>query len=267
MSGKLREILLRLRAEQNRFFGALLFMTRLPVDKLHQYHPDQLRHSASYFPLVGALVGLVGGAVACGLSFGFGPGIAALLAMLAMVLITGGLHEDGLADAADGLLGGTLPARRLEIMKDSRLGTYGALALWFSLTAKWLLLSGLLAKGGWSTVGAMVAANALGRGSSVYLLFSCRYVSGDGSKSQMFGGRVSGAMLVQALSLPVVISFTCLPFRAVPVLLLAAGVTWAAKGYFERKIGGVTGDCLGACNQWVELVCYLALVPQLSNIQ
>ena len=124
------------RQQFNIFLGALMFMTRLPVGKGYVFRSEDLPRSAVYFPIVGLMIGLLGGLVLlCAEPF-FPPVVAVLFCMGTSVVVTGALHEDGLADAMDGLLGGQEPQRRLEIMRDSRLGSYGAVALWFSLTAK-----------------------------------------------------------------------------------------------------------------------------------
>ena len=130
----------------NEFLTALMLLTRAPVSRWCRYSPEEVAASVAFFPAVGALVGCVGATALAMASESLSASVAILVSMLATVLFTGAFHEDGLADAADGLFGGQSPARRLEIMKDSRLGSYGAIALWFSLSAKFLLLQALLAK-------------------------------------------------------------------------------------------------------------------------
>ncbi|MDQ3622925.1 MAG: adenosylcobinamide-GDP ribazoletransferase [Verrucomicrobiota bacterium] len=251
------------RREADSFLAAVMFLTRIPVGSLPQFRADQLARSAVYFPLIGMAVGAAGALVVLAAQPFFPPLIAALLCMLATVLITGGLHEDGLSDAADGLMGGHDPARRLEIMKDSGVGTYGALALWFSLTAKLLLLHALLGQSAWLACGALVAAHTLGRGATVALLYACPYARSEESKSKPFGDRVTLGPLLLALSLSIAVAVALLGARAVACLAIAAVITWATGVYCRRKIGGITGDCLGAVNQLVELACYLVLVSWL----
>ena len=123
------------RRQMHTFRAAVMFLTRVPVGRAREFRLEDLARSAIYFPVVGALVGL-GGGIALLTSYAVPSFVAVLICMLVTLCITGGLHEDGLADCADGLVGGKDPERRLEIMKDSRIGTYGAVALWFSLTAK-----------------------------------------------------------------------------------------------------------------------------------
>jgi adenosylcobinamide-GDP ribazoletransferase len=251
------------RQQFNIFLGALMFMTRLPVGKGYVFRSQDLPRSAVYFPIVGVMIGLLGGLVLlCAEPF-FPPVIAVLLCMGTTVLVTGALHEDGLADAMDGLLGGQEPRQRLEIMRDSRLGSYGAVALWFSLTAKAFVLTSLLEEGVLKAVTALIVAQGLGRAATVVLLFSHPYVRSDQSKASPFGNAVTLKEALLALIFPVLLSFVLLGNKSVLILIAAAAGTWAAGRYFQKKIGGITGDCLGAASQLIELVCYLSLAVRL----
>jgi adenosylcobinamide-GDP ribazoletransferase len=254
------------RREVNNFVGALMFLTRIPVARYYVFRVEDLPRSATYFPIVGLMIGLLAGLVLFCAELFVPSVLAVLLCMSVAVLVTGALHEDGLADAADGLLGGQEPIQRLEIMKDSRIGSYGAIVLWFSLTAKLLLLDALLGKGVYLAVCALVVAHGLGRAGTVVLLFACKYVRTDESKGSPFGNSVSPKDLVMALLMPVVLSVLLLGKSAVLPLILAAIATWATGAYFRKRIGGITGDCLGAANQLIELVCYFSLVAGFSPI-
>lgn len=252
------------RGQLNSFLGAVVFLTRIPVASFYQFRGEELSRSVIYFPIVGMIVGLVGGIVLIAIHESLPNSIAVLFCMAAMVAITGGMHEDGLADAADGLFGGQNSTRCLEIMKDSRLGTFGALALWFSLTAKWLFLGALVVRDAWLAFSALVVANAVGRGACVALLYFYPYVRVEGSNPKLFGNRLTRRELFPALVIPVALAIVLLN-RAAALCVLAATFFAALAGmYFKRKIGGVTGDSLGAANQLVELASYLALVAQLE---
>jgi len=251
------------RHQMNIFLGALMFLTRVPVGKRHVFRSEDLPRSTIYFPIVGLLIGLLGGLVLLGAELFVPPVVAVLLCMGVTVAITGALHEDGLADTADGLIGGVDRQRRLEIMKDSRLGSYGAVVLWFALTAKLLLLTALLEQGVFTAVCALVVAHGLGRAATVTLLFSHQYVRSGESKASPFGNTVTFKEFVTALLAPILLSFALLGSKAVLPLIVAAAATWVAGVYFQKKIGGITGDCLGAANQLVELICYLSLVLRL----
>jgi len=248
--------------QAGRFFAAVMLLTRVPVGAFYQHRAAFSAGSVMYFPLVGFFIGMAGaGAALLGLSFLPAP-VAIVLSMLATVAITGAFHEDGLADAADGLLGGNDVARRLEIMKDSRLGTFGALALWFSLTAKLLLLVEVARGGGMWLAGALVVAHTLARASCVALLGWLPYVRASGSKSSPFAAAVAPSRLGSALIFPLVVASLLPGGRGLVCVLVGAALTFGVGAYFKKQIGGVTGDCLGAANQIVELGCYLVLAAQ-----
>ena len=249
-------------AQLNAFLGAVMLLTRAPVGRFYRHDLNATpAQSVVYFPLVGLLVGIAGGLAGWAATFIFPVPLAVLICMLSTVIITGGFHEDGLADAADGLLGGHTAVRRLEIMKDSRIGTYGAVALWFTLMARFLLLQELLRHaGGAFFLGMLALAHALGRGATVLLLQTLPYVSGEESKSRRFAGRLTRGQMALALLLPAAVVFV-LPRHCGPLCLIAALVVAVCAGrWFRNKIGGITGDCLGATNQLVELACYAVAV-------
>ncbi len=252
------------RHQMNIFLGALIFLTRIPVGKQYVFSAKDLPRSTTYFPIVGLIVGLLGGVVLFCADIFVPPVLAVLLSMGVTMAVTGAIHEDGLADAADGLIGGIEPTRRLEIMKDSRLGTYGAVVLWFSLTAKLFFLTALLERGVFTAVAALIVAHGLGRAATVALLYGHPYVGSDESKGSRFGNAVTLKEFVTALLAPVLLTFALLGSKAILLLVVAAVATWAAGNYFQKKIGGISGDCLGAANQLVELACYLSLVMRLS---
>lgn len=253
-------------ASLNHFLGAVMLLTRAPVGRFYRHDPDQtLAPCVVYFPLIGLLVGVAGGLAGWAATLVFPVPLAVLISMLSTVVVTGGFHEDGMADAADGLFGGHTPARRLEIMKDSRIGTYGAVALWFTLTAKFLLLEELLrhASGGLFLC-VLASAHTLGRGATVLQLQALPYTGGPGSKSRRFAERLTPRQIGLALLLPVTVIFNLPGSCGSSCLIAGTLVTVCAARLFRKKIGGITGDCLGATNQLVELACYAAAVIQLK---
>jgi len=238
----------------------LMFLTRLPVGTFPTFRTEWLAQSLIYFPLIGALVGSASAAVAWLLFGHVSAWLTVLAALLTSVLVTGGFHEDALADAADGLVGGQTPAQRMEIMKDSRVGTYGVLALWFSLSAKLICLHELALHDFPRLLALFIAAHALARVSSVVLLYALPYVQHEGAKSSAIAqaplgvllfNLLAGAILAVAL-LGAVLGLACVGGLAV--------LTFAAGFYFRSKIGGISGDCLGAAIQLVELGCYLTVL-------
>lgn len=233
------------------FLCAAQFLTRVPVPALPGFEPDWISRSARYFPLVGLLVGGACAAVFWGASQVWSGWLPALLAIAAGVLITGAFHEDGLADTADGLGGGQTPARRLAIMKDSRIGTYGALALGLVLALKAAALAELpAALGAW----ALVAAHAAGRGAAVCAMRLLPYVAQarttkwKPAPADLSLGEVLTALAIAGL--PLALS----PSGVVPLALLSASVLAVALALTARRLlGGYTGDVLGAVEQIFEL--------------
>jgi adenosylcobinamide-GDP ribazoletransferase len=258
--------MIEIRLQVNRFLGAIVFLTRIPVGNLYVFRAEELPRSTVYFPVVGLLIGSLAGAVLFCAQLVFPSIIAVLLCMLATVLVTGALHEDGLADTVDGLAGSTR-AQRLTIMKGSAIGVYGAAALWFSLTAKLLLLGSLLEKGTTVAICALIVANGMGRAGTVALLFACPYARQGESKASPFAHNVSLRELVISLLQSVVSAFLFLGRDALACLCGAAATVWVTGVFYRRMIGGITGDCLGATNQLIELVCYLFLAWRFPSMQ
>jgi len=259
--------LAEIRLQMNRFLGALVFLTRIPVGNLYVFRAEELARSTVYFPVVGLLIGSLAGALLFFAQSVFPSIVAVLLCMLATVWVTGALHEDGLADAADGLAGGSTPAQRLAIMKGSAIGVYGAAALWFSLTTKLLLLGSLLERGTTVAICALIVANGMGRAGTVALLFACPYAREGESKASPFAHQVTPGELVISLLPPVFSAFLFLGRDALACICGAGATVWATAVFYRRMIGGITGDCLGATNQLIELVCYLLLVGRFPSIR
>lgn len=249
-------------AEQVRiFFTALMFLTRIPCPSWVGFQPDWLGRSTVYFPLVGLIVGLLGAAAFWGASWLWPSSVlvAAVAAVAATARVTGAFHEDALADAFDGFGGGHERDRVLEIMKDSRVGSYGALALALAVIARVAALASLAEISPWRVTAALVAGHVLGRWSSLPLIYRYEYARESSGKSKPFAAGVTGPRLAAGTVLTVLIAGTALGLLAIPALLVAALVTALAGRYFRRRIGGITGDCLGAANQIVELATYLCL--------
>jgi len=252
---------------------ALQFFTRVPVTgRLADwvgFSPAMLRASAAHFPGVGLLVGLLAAAVAGGLlvllpPVGFAPVVAAVLSTVATVLFTGALHEDGLADVADGLGGAQDRLRALEIMKDSRTGAFGVLALVLAVAAKVSLLALLGSIDARMLVAALVLAHVLSRGWPLVLIRLLPYV-GDaaGSKAKPMaeaigGGALAGALAWTALAAGAGAWLQGPAFVLAPLCASALALAWMAR-LFRRRLQGFTGDCLGATQQVCELACYLGI--------
>ena len=252
---------------------ALQFFTRVPVTGRLAlwvgYSPAGLRASAAHFPAIGLLVGAVAAAVAGGLLLLLPPGpfaalVAAVFSTVATVLFTGALHEDGLADVADGLGGSLDRARALEIMKDSRIGVFGALALLLALLAKLALLALLATRDVPALCFGLVLAHVVSRAWPLLLIRSLPYV-GDaaGLRAKPMADAISAGTLVAALvwtagTLLAIAWWRGPGFVLAPLLASALALAWMAR-LFSRRLRGFTGDCLGATQQVCEIACYLGL--------
>ena len=244
------------------FLCAVQFLTRIPTPALGAFEPDWISRSARYFPLVGLLVGGICAAVFWGASQLWTGALPALLAIGVGVLVTGAFHEDGLADTCDGLGGGGTSERRLEIMKDSRIGTYGALGLGFVLSTKVAALATLpVGLGAWT----LVAAHAGGRGASVLAMRALAYVRDvDGGKwkpapSDLGFWEVLAAATFAAL--PLALSPAGVVFQG---LLAGALLALVLALVARRLLGGYTGDVLGAIEQVFELGFTLGVAAALA---
>jgi len=210
-----------------------------------------------WFPWVGLILGLgfLGGL--WGLQIIFPPGAAAALLLALTVLATRGLHLDGLADTVDGLGGGRTPQERLAIMKDSRLGAFGAVSLFLALLLKFAFFLAWVEKG----MGAsLILFPVLSRWGMVFLAYQSPYARPEGGLGQAMTTGVSGRVLLGASLSAAVLAF--LTFRVGGLLLMAAAaaVVWLSSLYFQKKLGGVTGDVLGAANEILEILALMGLL-------
>jgi adenosylcobinamide-GDP ribazoletransferase len=247
-----------LRRELEYFFGAIRFFTRLPVPGWVGHSAEALNRSARYFPAVGLLVGGIGALVYLGAALLWPQPVAVLLSMAATIYATGAFHEDGLSDTVDGIGGGWDKLRILEIMKDSRVGSYGVVAMVLALLGKFTLLSSLDAA---LVPFALLAGHALSRFCSTLLLATMDYVREDLlAKAKPLATRLTtGEMLVAAFF--ALIGLALLPLeKAFAGCLLAAIATFWLAARFKRWLGGYTGDCLGATQQVSEVAFYLGLL-------
>lgn len=241
------------RREWRDLLAAFEFLTRLRVPQ-SPYEPGALARSVKYFPLVGLLIG-AGSALVHHLLVPHLPLPAVALVIVAgQVAVTGCLHEDGLADAADGLGGGREPEGVLAIMRDSRIGTYGAAALALALLARVILIASL---GGVRAEAYLIAAPVLSRWTTLPLGFWLRPARETGGQGARIARLATRGSLVAGTALTLVIVAAALRLLALEPLGAAAAVTLATGLYYRRRIGGITGDCFGATNQLAEVAVYL----------
>lgn len=242
---------------------AVTFLTRLPIRSFETVYPEQLLRAQRVLPLVGAIIGIAIGLVYAALTTIGAPALAsAALALGVGALITGALHEDGLADMADGFGGGRDKDSKLEIMRDSRLGTYGALVTIASFTIKASALSTL---SGVAAVAALAACHALARGGVSAISISLPFARKDGLAAT--AGRPSLATAGTSALLAIAIAFIVLPWFVAVVAALGAVLSFAAvRSLASRQIGGQTGDVLGAAEQIAEAVILLILATLLGGM-
>jgi adenosylcobinamide-GDP ribazoletransferase len=242
---------------------AILICTRLPLGSSAQIESHDLVRASWALPVAGALVGAVGALtfwVASELRLP--PPVAAALALVATLLLTGGLHEDGLADTADGFGGGWDRERKLEIMHDSRLGTYGACALVMSLLLRWSAIAAMASPG--LAAGALMAAHVAARAALPAFMHVIPPARADGLSAgagQPAWQPAAVAAVIGTLALAVTLGL--------PATFIGLAVNTVAGFLMAllclRQIGGQTGDVLGALEQVIEIVILLTAVAMSGN--
>ncbi len=228
---------------------ALMFFTRIPVPSLPDFREEDLTRAARWFPGVGLLIGAIQAAVLLAAATILPPLAAALLALAAALMATGAFHEDGLADSFDGLGGGYTREKVLEIMKDSRIGTFGAAALLLALSLQAVALAEI------PGVAAILAAHAASRFAAVTMLATQDYVREDLlSRAKPLATRIGAGGLAWAGACAV-LPMLFMPWGELGAMLLAMLVMrlWWGR-VCRRRLGGYTGDLLGACQQ----LCFTA---------
>lgn len=250
------------------FLNAVQFMTVVPPLGGAQFHDDWLLPAARYFPLIGALIGLTCGAVLWASSLIWSGAVPAALAVIAGVILTGALHEDGVADTSDGLFGGRTREQRLLIIKDSRIGTYGAVALVSSLVLRVAILASLPA---WLGAATLVAAHCMGRAGIVVAMSMLPYAGNvTTAKLNYPSTRIDRDGRIWASV-----------FTAIGLVWLIAANAWAAGCgsvlavalralpplAAQRLLGGYTGDVLGATEQMIEIGLLLGVAAAVGHGQ
>ena len=242
------------------FWAALGLLTRLPIHVNIDLAQKRGASAAWAYPLVGVFVGLALALVAqISMSLGLSSSLSACIVLFSGVMLTGALHEDGLADSADGLWGGYTPERRLEIMKDSAIGTYGVLALILSLLIRWAALEMILSGGFWLV---LVAVGTISRTPMVLAMAMIPNARKQGL-SHSVGRPSKTTALVAALSAGFIV-LLCLGVASfILVTAVVAVLTFTVSRIGIAKIGGQTGDILGAMQQIGEIGAMLAIVAMI----
>ncbi len=229
--------------------GAVTFLTRVPLARLVILDGDDVARGSILFPVVGAGVGAAGGGVALLVDQWLPSFTTAALACTVTVLLTGAMHVDALADTADAL-GAPTRERALEVMRDSRIGSFGATAIALDLLLKVSAVAALVDRGG--VVGAFVAAGALSRSAGPLLAARLPYPRAAGGTGSVLTGRVTTATAVIVCVIGLALTAVAAGADAWPLAGTAAIATLALALWYRAWLGGATGDCLGATTEVIE---------------
>ena len=238
---------------------AATLLTRLPVRLPNEEVAARISASFWAFPLIGVGVGLAAGAAFAALSsLGVAVGAAAAVGLAVQIWITGGLHEDGAADMADGFGGGADKFRVLEIMRDSRIGTYGAITLVLLLLTRWSALVNVAPLEG---VAALVVAGAASRAAVVGLMWAAPPARSDGLSALVGRPDDQSALIAVSigLGLTLILGVAVAGAGALAAVLVGGAAVWTVGILAVRRIGGQTGDILGAAQQACEVAMLIAL--------
>jgi len=242
------------------FLATLAFMSRIPVPErfMQGLAVEQYVRGIVTFPLVGVVLGALGGLVFILLDGWCGIPLAALFSVLALALLTGGFHLDGLADTCDGVFSARTRERMLAIMRDSRLGTHGGLALIVVLLAKVLVIAELALRD-MPVLTVLIAACAAGRGGSVLLMYGHRYAREEGL-GNLFIGKISLAQTLITLGITALLAAMLLGITGLLALAITLVAIYLLGLMLKRTLGGQTGDTLGAAIELGEVIFMLALL-------
>lgn len=244
------------------FFASIMFFSRMPVLFRLQITDVHFKQSMRYLPWVGLIVSLAGAVVMYYSARILPNSMAVLLGILVTILLTGGLHEDGLADVCDGFGGGYTKQRILDIMKDSHIGTYGVIGLILAFLFRFGALSEMPR---YFMALFFVAGHVISRFTLVTIMYRYPYARNDeSSKAKTVIGQYSLVDVIVA-SIPVILVYWIIGSWAALLTLIPVWLTkWLMGLYFNKKIEGYTGDCMGAMQQATEIVFYLSILVWLK---
>lgn len=247
-----------MKRELNIFLSSVLFFTRIPVPFLKGDIQGSLKDAIRYFPLVGAIVGGIVALALFGLQQIFPFPLAIILSIVAGLLITGALHEDGFADFCDGYGGGHTKERILAIMKDRSIGVYGAVGVVSILAVKFFSLLSINPE---RIIVSLIAAHTFSRLTPVFLMFTSHYVRPDETaKAKTVGNNASLGSLLVASLVGGASLFLLSINQAIVVLVVVTVLFIGFRAYIIKRTGGYTGDVLGALQQITEVIMYLVIV-------
>ncbi len=241
------------------FLFAWQFLTAIPLSRsTHDAKPEELAASMSWYPFVGCLLGVLLVTADLFLERVFSAQVTSMLLMLLLIVLTRGLHQDGLADMVDGLAGGRTAQARLAIMKDAHIGAIGATGLFVALGLRY---AGLNAMPAGEHIALLIGMPAVGRWAMVVGAFRMTYARSDGGLAQPFLAHLSWqhllfATVVTGIALTLLVG----PWAALGCLLIGTVLVRLSTVWFHRMFGGVTGDLLGATNEVAEIL-FILIVP------
>jgi adenosylcobinamide-GDP ribazoletransferase len=236
---------------------AISFLTILPVIDRRPASDEAVAGSFAWFPIVGFLIGVALVGEDWLLAFYFAQVIRSVLIIVSLTVITGAVHLDGLADSADALGAGRDRERALDILHDSRVGTFGASAIFFDLTLKILALSTLA---GHRRYAALIFAPTLARWAMLIVAAGLPYLRTAGSGSTLLSGKISGARTTVVAIFTLVVMLTLGESRTVTVATaVTIAIVFAMRSFYRRWLGGVTGDLIGACGELVEIAVLVTM--------
>jgi adenosylcobinamide-GDP ribazoletransferase len=243
------------------FLTAVMFYTRIPCPRWVDHSQDLLEKATRYFPLIGWIVGGASALSLYGFEQALPLSISVILSMVVGILITGAFHEDGFADTCDGFGGGWTKEKILLIMKDSRMGAYGAIGIFLLLLLKFFSLLEVAQINIWHCCFLLFMAHPLSRFGAIVLRKNLAYVrENDDSKAKPIAKQTSNKdYLIAAI-------FGLLPlllFKTIWIMMLfipLGAIIFYLRWYFKKWIGGYTGDCLGATQQLCEIISYLSFI-------
>jgi adenosylcobinamide-GDP ribazoletransferase len=243
----------------NGFLGAVQFLTRIPVRTRSAVPHDRV---LPWLPIVGALIGAVVGGIAVGLAQLLPTAVSAMCAIGAGLLITGAFHEDGLADVADGFGGGSTPERRMEIMRDSRHGTYGVAALCTSVLLRWVSVAAIASSH--AVFAGLLAAHALGRTGAVAAM-AVFPPARDAGLGADHARRLRPVATTAGVVTALLIVLGATGWWVAPLAAATAAAAGAVSLLALRKVGGLTGDVLGAIEQVAECLVLVTVTGLASR--
>ena len=236
---------------------AISFLTIIPV-RIEATDESDVAASMAWFPLVGLAMGIAFAVEDRALAFLIGHTLRSAIIVLSMTVLSGAVHLDGLADSADALGAGSDRVRALEILRDSRIGAFGAIALFFALGLKVLSLAVL---SGRPRLAALILAPMLGRWALVAVSYKIEYLRSSGAGSSMLGrGNARNLMIASIIAVVAMIPFWSR--KIIVTYALAVMATVAMRSFYRRWLGGITGDLIGACGEVVEVLAMITIASR-----